>query len=75
MKVKRILPLVLACSLIFFVTGFCRAGQENPGAPVAFFPEKNYMFDPVVDGTEIIHDYIVQNKGSATLLVEKVKTD
>jgi len=75
MKVKRILPVALACHLIFFVTGFCRAGQETPGSPVAYFPEKNYIFKPVVDGTEIIHDYIVQNKGSATLLVKKVKTD
>lgn len=75
MKVKRILPVVLACYLIIFVTGLCRADQESPGAPVAYFPEKNYMFKPVVEGTEIIHDYIVQNKGSATLLVKKVKTD
>ena len=75
MKVKRILPVVVVCYLLFCVTGFCWAGQETTGSPIAYFPEKNYIFDPVVDGTEIIHDYILQNKGSETLLVEKVTTD
>ncbi len=75
MNVKRILPVVWICCLIFGVAGFCRADPKIPGVPVAYFPEKNYMFQPVVDGTVILHDYIVQNKGAATLLIERVKTD
>ncbi len=75
MKVKCILPVVLVCCLLFLVAGFCWAGPETTGSPVAYFPEKTYIFDPVVEGTEIIHDYVLQNKGSEPLLVEKVTTD
>ena len=75
MNVKRFISVVFVCCLLFFVADFCRAGQETTGTTVAYFPEKNYIFDPVVDGTEIIHDFILQNKGSETLLVQKVTTD
>ena len=75
MNVKRILPIVLAGCLIVGVTGFGRADQKLPDSPVAYFPEKNYMFPPLVGGTVILHDFVVQNKGSAALVIEKVKTD
>jgi hypothetical protein len=75
MKVKRILPIVLACCLIWGVTGFCRADPKPPDSPVAYFPEKNYMFPPVVGGTVILHDFVVQNKGLAPSFIQKVKTD
>ena len=51
------------------------AGQEPPKAPIAYFPEKEYIFDTVLDGTDITHDFVLQNKGAATLKIEKVATD
>lgn len=75
MKVKRILPVVWTCCLIFAVAGFCRADPQISESPAAYFPDKNYIFQSVVDGTVILHDYIVQNKGAATLLIQRVKTD
>ena len=44
-------------------------------APLAFLPAARYQFDAVVEGQEVSHDFIVQNKGSAPLDIMKVKTD
>ena len=43
--------------------------------PVAHFPAARYEFSPVVEGQEVSHDFVIQNKGTATLEVQRVKTD
>jgi hypothetical protein len=43
-------------------------------AATAFFPTTIWEFEPVVDGKQIVHDFLIQNKGTALLQVEKVKT-
>jgi hypothetical protein len=42
--------------------------------PVALFTTTQYLFDPVVDGMEARHDFIVRNTGTAILKIHKVKT-
>jgi len=75
MSFKRIFPVVFTCCFLFLFTAFCIAGPDTPASPSAYFPEKSFTFDPVVDGTEIIHDFILQNKGAGTLSIGKVTTD
>lgn len=41
---------------------------------VAMLPVKNYTFEPVVDGVQVRYDFVVQNKGTATLHINKVRT-
>jgi len=41
--------------------------------PQAFPIENEYTFKEVPDGTEIVHDFTIQNKGSALLKILKVK--
>jgi hypothetical protein len=43
--------------------------------PLAHLPALRYEFEPVMEGREVTHDFIVQNKGSATLEIQKVRTD
>jgi outer membrane protein OmpA-like peptidoglycan-associated protein len=43
--------------------------------PAAHLPETRYEFTPVIEGQEVSHNFIVQNKGTAPLEVQKVKTD
>jgi hypothetical protein len=33
-----------------------------------------FTFDPVVDGTEVVHDFRVYNRGKGALAIEKVQT-
>lgn len=41
---------------------------------VAVLPVKNYKFEPVVDGVQVRYDFVVQNKGTAPLHINKVRT-
>jgi len=42
--------------------------------PSAEVPDRAFRFDPVVEGREVLHDFRVQNKGSAPLNISKVRT-
>lgn len=48
------------------------AGAE--GAPVFMSPEPVYEFSPVLEGSEVVHDFIVRNTGTAELVIDRVKT-
>lgn len=48
--------------------------KTRGGFPAVEFSSTSYQFEPVVDGTDINHDYIVRNNGTAELLVKEVKT-
>jgi hypothetical protein len=54
-------------------------GQASPAAatvekPAAVLPELKYEFDPVVDGTQITHDFAIKNIGDGPLSITQVKT-
>lgn len=42
--------------------------------PVAVFPTTQFEFEAVADGTEVQHDFIVRNTGTAPLDIKEVKT-
>jgi len=42
--------------------------------PVTDIPRVSHEFEPVVDGTQITHDFIVRNTGDAPLSIHQVKT-
>lgn len=74
MKFKTFFFFALAFCILFFETGSFGAENKTLNSPSAFVPESRYVFTPVLDGTEITHDFIIQNKGSAVLNIEKVRT-
>ncbi len=43
-------------------------------APALFFPEKAFEFAPVIDGVNVVHDFVVFNKGTLPLLIDNVRT-
>jgi hypothetical protein len=43
-------------------------------APELYIPDKIHQFDNVPAGRTVTHDYIVHNKGTATLRITRVKT-
>jgi glucose dehydrogenase len=44
-------------------------------APKAFFSRTQYEFDSVFEGTEITHDFVVENKGNAPLIINGIRPD
>ena len=49
--------------------------QVSLKLPLAHLPALRYEFAPVMEGRKVVHDFVVQNKGSAPLEIQKVKTD
>ena len=47
---------------------------ETTQAPKAVIPESKFVFDPVVEGTEITHDFSIKNTGDGPLAITGVKT-
>jgi hypothetical protein len=72
MRCKTCLVAAFAIFLVFS-NAVC-FGAENDAAPSALFPETQYEFSPVLEGSTVVHDFVIQNKGNATLNVDRVKT-
>jgi hypothetical protein len=64
----------LTCCILFSQTDSFGTENNTLNVPPVLVPESLYKFGPVLEGTEIIHDFIVQNKGTAPLKIEKVRT-
>ena len=65
--------VAIAALLTAFSSAFC-FGAEKDAAPSAFFPEIQFEFSPVLEEATVVHDFVIQNKGDATLSVDRVKT-
>lgn len=72
MKLKVFAVFSIALLLTLF-TAVCFATQDQ-SSPSAAFPETSYKFSPVLDGAKVVHEFVIQNKGTVPLKVEKVKT-
>jgi len=69
-KVPAVMMVVLFMTL-FVAVGY---GAQEEAKATAFFPETSYEFSAVLDGAKVIHEFVIQNKGTETLKVERVKT-
>jgi len=74
MKFKIFAGLVFVFSILCFATNSPGVDDESLKSPSAFLPAEEYEFKPVVDGVEITHDFIIQNRGTAPLIIQKVKS-
>ena len=67
--------ILLVCILAAFTqTTVFSAPEPRVESPSAVVPEPRYEFAPVPEGSEVLHDYVIQNKGTAPLIIEKIKT-
>jgi hypothetical protein len=60
--------------LLFVSTLGLSAETPVKQGPKAVLTERIYEFEPVVEGTLVSHRFILQNKGDAPLIIEKIKT-
>jgi hypothetical protein len=67
--------IVAATFLLFFVSTLCVSAETTvKQVPKAVLPERIYEFEPVVEGMLVSHNFILQNRGNAPLIIEKIKT-
>ena len=48
--------------------------KTQGGTPEAVLPEAQYRFGAAIEGETVQHDFILHNKGTADLRIEKIKT-
>jgi len=68
---------LLAAAVMGWGVSSPAAAQTLAGAgdaPALFFPEKAFEFAPVIDGVNVVHDFVVFNKGTLPLRIDNVRT-
>ena len=74
MKFKHLFAGFAAlCILSSAIVAF-GAETQSPNQPSVFFPEITFEFPAVLEGAEVLHDFVIKNIGTAPLQVEKVGT-
>ncbi|MCP4746775.1 MAG: DUF1573 domain-containing protein [Desulfobacteraceae bacterium] len=48
---------------------------DGAKSPKAIFPQTEFEFSPVMEGDEITHDFVIENQGTADLVIKSVKPD
>ena len=63
---------LMICLVAFPISS---VAEDKAGESLSYaLPEAQFTFQPVVDGTEVIHDFVIQNKGTDVLSILNVKT-
>ncbi|MBA3010067.1 MAG: DUF1573 domain-containing protein [Proteobacteria bacterium] len=72
---RQFLKLLLVFCSIFILCNVVVAEEKTTqNKPSAVISNPDYQFSPVLDGTEVTHEFVVKNKGDALLKIEKVET-
>jgi hypothetical protein len=50
------------------------AAGTPAAVPIVYFPAARYEFPTVVEGQEVVHEFVIANRGTAPLIVERVKS-
>lgn len=74
MKPKMLAVFFVAFSILLLGTVTIGLAGQSLQTPSALIPESQYTFSPILDGREVTHDFVIQNKGDAPLAIEKVRT-
>jgi len=74
MKKNIVIAIIL---LVFSAIPSYAADQSASaaqGLPSAVIKDNKYEFKPVMEGTQVVHEFIVENAGTAPLQIERIQT-
>ena len=67
-RYRNVILAIVCCMLVPLIAG------AQGDSPAAVLPEAHYRFSTAIEGEIVRHDFILYNKGSADLTIEKIKT-
>lgn len=73
-KSTIIIIFMAVCYMFLPMTAVLAVETGEPQTATAFFPEERYSFGPVVESTEVRHDFRVQNHGTGPLIIKRIET-
>ncbi len=50
------------------------AAADSPLGPKTYLPENRFMFEPVLEGAEVVHDFVIHNQGDEPLDILDIKS-
>ena len=71
-KIVRVALISILCLVGITTFSF---GAKGDKLPSAYLPAARFEFAPVVEGQDVSHNFVIQNKGAAPLKIQSVKTD
>lgn len=74
MRQRSVVFLLAVISSLVWVWAATANEPQTPGRPKAVAPEPRFEFSIVVEGTEVTHDFVIENHGTAPLNIAKVQT-
>ena len=75
MKFRIHIGFIVLFIVLFSITASSGKEKITPKTPSAFAPAPVYRFTSYAGNTAITHDFVIQNKGDATLRIKEVKSD
>ncbi len=74
MNGKYAILVTLTALLLLSAGGAGLAAETTGDPPLPVAVEAKFEFPPVVEGTEIVHDFTIRNTGGSELTIEKIRT-
>jgi hypothetical protein len=74
MKTRIRVAFWATLALLMFTANVGSAEETAPKVPQAYLPQNIWEFDTVVEGSEIVHEFTIQNKGTRDLDIARVRT-
>jgi hypothetical protein len=74
MKIKKLLGKVILIFILALFTNVFAETPEEENKPEAYFPENTFTFGNIVEGTLVVHNFVIENKGDAPLAIQRVKS-
>ncbi len=71
---KALTIAILGVVGMLLAPGFGSAADAPTGTPSAFLSESVYEFQPVVEGSEVVHGFKIENRGDAPLEIIDIKS-
>ncbi len=74
MNFKKFLGPGILIFILVLITNVFAEKPEDEKMPEAYFPENSFTFEKILEGTDVIHDFVIKNNGNAPLAIEKVRS-
>lgn len=69
-----LMSFIFAMSFLVLFLTYLPATVFGSNDPVAEIAEKQYDFGEVANGREVVHDFLIKNRGAGELIISEVKT-
>lgn len=69
---RKTLPCWIALGVLFAPL-LCAVGQSSAG-PEAVLKEDVFQFQPVLEGTPVVHEFVVHNRGDEDLKILNIQS-